>query len=219
MPSPSQSLLSRTRDGEGTAVYASAVQVLVYQRTGDAIARLLSKGTVSGFSPYSRLRSFGMCYNCYDQSFVHRLLLAANVLKNKGEQVPSIKEILLDRASSSKSAAANLWSNIYNVCHMWTKLRSVGSSDGNIPEGDVFILGQTEHVRWNVEQLLTGFRPLTEDEQGSVQAGTLKKEALKREKYAHLDICSRARLEKVDADSVAYDDDLVRRIPGVYQNL
>ena len=201
------------------AVYASAVQVLVYQRTGDAIARLLSKGTVSCFSPYSRLQSFGMCYNCFDQSFVHRLLLAANVLKNKGKQVPSIKEILLAKASGSKSSAANLWSNIYNVCHMWTKLRSAGSGDGTISDKDVPVLGQTEHVRWNVEQLLTGFRPLTADEQKSVQDGTLKKDALKREKYAHLDICSRARLEQVDAGAVAYDDDLVRRIPGVYQNL
>lgn len=201
------------------AVYASAVQVLVYQRTGDAIARLLSKGTVSGFSPYSRLRSFGMCYNCYDQSFVHRLLLAANVLTNKGKPVPSIKDILLAKASGSKSAAANLWSNIYNVCHLWTKLRSAGSGDGTIPEEEVPILGQTEHIRWNVEQLLTGFRPLTEEEQKAVQAGTRTKDALKREKYAHLDICSRARLEQVDAGSVAYDDDLVRRIPGVYQNL
>ena len=200
-------------------VYSSSVQVLVYQRNGDSIVRTLSHGQVSVFKPYSRIRPFGMNFNCYDQAFVHGLLFAANSLKHRGGGVPSVKEILLEKASTSKAAAANLWSNIYNICHMWTKLRSAGSTDGTIPEELVPSLAEGEHIRWNAEQMLTGFRPLTKDEQKSVTDRTASKDALKREQKAHLDICSYKKLEEVDKEVVPYDTELVNSIPGVFKRL
>ena len=160
-----------------------------------------------------------MNFNCYDQAFVHRLLFAANSLKHRGGEVPSVKEILLEKASASKAAAANLWSNIYNICHMWTKLRSAGSTDGTIPEELVPSLAEGEHIRWNAEQMLTGFRPLTKDEQKSVTDGTASKDALKREQKAHLDICSYTKLKEVDKEVVPYDAELVNSIPGVFKRL
>lgn len=206
------------------AVYKSAVQVLIYQRNEDSIVKALSEGSVSGFAPYSRIRSFGMSSCAYDLGLVTRLAYAAGSLNRDG--APTLRELLvadaefqMRQASKSKSAAANMWSNIYNASHMWTKLRSVGSEDGTIPDSMVEMLGKTEHVRWNVEQLLTRFRPLTEEEQAAVLAGKATKDGLKREKFAHLDIVSCDRLARIDPEAVPWDSMLVRNIPGIYRRL
>ena len=94
-----------------------------------------------------------------------------------------------------------------------------GSEDGTIPDSMVEMLGKTEHVRWNVEQLLTRFRPLTEEEQAAVLAGKATKDGLKREKFAHLDIVSCDRLARIDPEAVPWDSMLVRNIPGIYRRL
>lgn len=206
-------------------VYKKAVQVLVYQPTGDSIVSTLSNSSISGFAPYARIHSFGMRTDAYDLTLVRKLVYAAGSLSGKG--APTLQEMLvsdarrqLKKASESKSAAANMWSNIYNASHMWTKLRSVGSMDGTIPEEMVDILGKTEHVRWNVEQLLTRYRPLLETEQREViLGGDDVKNRYKREERAHLDITSRERLESVDAGVVEYDPELVKKIPGIYRGL
>ena len=177
------------------AVYSTAVQVLVYQREGDSIVRALSKGAISGFSPFTCIRPFGMSASCYDpDSIPVRDFQAADARLE---------------ASASKSAAANMWSNIYNSAHLWTKLRSIGSKDGSIPAECISLLGKTEHIRWNVEQLLTQFRPLTEAEQKAVMEGRTTKDQLKREHLAHLDICSRDRLEIIDPEAVPWDEQLL----------
>jgi hypothetical protein len=204
-----------------SSVYKSAVQVLVYQKTGDAIASALSQGVVSGYSPYNKLKAFGMSDKCYDLNLVKTLLDLAGGLKKQDcvtfQETPlADAHYQLLTPSESKSAAANMWSNIYNACHVWTKLRSVGSKDGYIPGELVPLLGKTEHIRWNAEQLLTQFRPLTEKEQNEVLEGRLNKDDLKREKLAHLDICSRERLEIVDSDAVPFDEELVNSIRTIY---
>ena len=214
------------------SVYENAVQVLVYQRTGEAIMDALSTGTVAGFTPYSKMRAFGMSSGCYDLDLVRKLVYIA--CKEGKEGKPSLQEMVssesyrrLASASNSKSAAANMWSTIYRSAHMWTKLRSVGSKDGSIPVEYEEVLGEAEHIRWNVEQLLTQFRPLYEKEQKEVlrvhdSEAALKKikDDLKRTRFAHLDICSIHRLKEVDLSTVSYDlDNVVRKITGNYRGL
>ena len=78
------------------------------------------------------------------------------------------------------------------------------------------ILAMTEHNRWNAEQLLLRFRPLTSGEQKAVlDAGEgflAAKGRLKREQMAHLDICSWERLAEVDPEVVQYDYNFVEQI-------
>ena len=203
-----------------SVLYEKAIQVLVYQRTGDAIASTLSKGVVSGYSPYSKLKAFGMSDRCYDLQLVKSLVfLNGEIEKKWNEIIPQEAKEYEANASIAKSTAANMWSNIYNACHMWTKLRSVGSKDGYIPGELVPILSKTEHVRWNAEQLLTQFRPLTKAEQKEVMDGHNTKVYLKREKMAHLDICSCDRLEEIDSSVVPIDEALVNSIHSLYVRL
>ena len=201
-----------------SVLYEKAIQVLVYQRTGDAIAATLSKGVVSGHSPYSKLKAFGMSDRCYDLQLVKSLLFLNSEIAKKWDELfpPQKAQGHGAKESNDKSLAAKMWSNIYNACHMWTKLRSVGSKDGYIPAESIPILSKTEHVRWIAEQLLTQFRPLTEDEQKDVIEGRQTKKYLK-ERMAHLDICSCERLEDIDSSVVPIDDALVKAIYALYE--
>lgn len=206
------------------SVYQNAVQVLIYQRAGDSIVSTLSSGTVAGYSPYSCLQAFGMSSDSYDAELIKKLVFVAR--KKYDEGSPSLREMLvadayneMAQASSSKAAAANMSSKFYNSSNMWTKLRSVGSTDGTFPEDSIEIMSRTEHIRWNVEQLLTQFRPLTEQEQNDFTSGVITKSDLKRKRLAHPDICSRERLEVIDPKTVKHDYKYTEVIPKLYEKL
>lgn len=210
-------------------VYESAVQVLFYQGTGDALVKKLSTGFVAGYAPYGKARPFGMSAESYDFELTKKLVFIATNINKEGAPVmkdTTLENMLIQEAalqlqnsSSSKSAAANMWSTIYHGAHMWTKLRSVHSKDGTLSEEEVELLARTEHIRWNVEQLLTHYRPLTQAEQEGVLNGELSKNDLKREKFAHLDIASRARLEDIDPGCIPFDANMVSYIPDLYRRL
>lgn len=69
--------------------------------------------------------------------------------------------------SGGKSKAAKLWSNFYGANMLWIRLRCWGgqilSKERNA--SDLLIMSAVEHNRWNMEQLLMTFDPLTFDEQ------------------------------------------------------
>ena len=83
---------------------------------------------------------------------------------------------------------------------------------------------RSEHTRWNVEKLISGFRPYTpqeryDDERLFADPIALKQERkrMKTELHAHIDICSCNELMRVDFESYKYDcfltlaaDDIIR---------
>jgi hypothetical protein len=170
-----------------------------------------------------------MSAESYDFELTKKLVFIATNINKEGAPVmkdTTLENMLIQEAalqlqnsSSSKSAAANMWSTIYHGAHMWTKLRSVHSKDGTLSEEEVELLARTEHIRWNVEQLLTHYRPLTQAEQEGVLKEELSKNDLKREKFAHLDIASRARLEDIDPGCIPFDANMVSYIPDLYRRL
>lgn len=187
-------------------VLDSAVQVLVYQKEGDSVAEALRW---SKESKYRKIRSFGMTYMSFDLDLVKELIDTAASFRSDSTSTAA-------EAVISKSEAARMWSRIYNASHIWTKLRSAGSVDGTLPESMKDIMAMTEHNRWNAEQLLLRFRPLTREEQESVlQAGDgflAAKGRLKRDQMAHLDISSWERLAEIDPEVVQYDYNFVNQI-------
>ena len=187
-------------------VLDNAVQVLVYQKEGDSVADALRW---SKESKYRKLRPFGMTYMSFDLDLVKELIDTAASFRSDSSSTAA-------EAVVSKSEAARMWSRIYNASHIWTKLRSAGSIDGTLPESMKDILAMTEHNRWNAEQLLLRFRPLTREEQETVlQAGDgflAAKGRLKRDQMAHLDISSWERLAEIDPEVVQYDYNFVNQI-------
>lgn len=136
------------------------------------------------------------------------------------------------KEDTGKTAAAKMWSNHYNVHAMWTKFRSVTTSKGHVFDpmkedfdeigSDMMIeLGKMEHNRWNMEQLLLRYRPLTDKEQEEAKVLTLLDPANAKDEYksrfAHLDICSNSRLDEIDYKMSQLDQVLIAELPSSYR--
>lgn len=142
-------------------------------------------------------------------------------------------EKLEKKGGEGKSISAKMWSNHYNIYSMWTKYRCVTTADGHVfnPLNESFDgidslmmseLGQMEHNRWVVEQLLLRYRPLTKDEQDAAKLDTLYSSPVQKNiyksQYAHLDICSNTRLNEIDYNISLLDKTLIAELPSAYKN-
>ena len=79
-------------------------------------------------------------------------------------------------------------------------------------------MARTEHSRWNMEQLLMNYRPLTCTEQEEVKNNIMLKNPKKGE-MAHFDICSFEVLKQIDRNSIRYDWGLSKILPSIYTEL
>ena len=66
-------------------------------------------------------------------------------------------------------------------------------------------MGEVEHNRWNVEEMLLGFRPTTEEENAQIEKDHKLKGFFKN-MYAHYDICSSYNLKSREIDVSLYDE-------------
>ena len=222
----------------------STLQVLVYQRLNGELVRQISENN----SRYcGKIKAFGMARNCYDSDLVeicehmakaistaytdYKKSIDQGKAKSAKENIEEpVKEANGDKMG--KSSSAKMWSNYYNIYSMWTKFRSVTTADGRAfnPlkedfDGDdsemMTMLGQIEHNRWNVEQLLLRFRPLTKEEQDEARIVTMNASDVRKEEYkanfAHLDICSNEVLDYVDYNMSNLDKALIKVLPSAYK--
>ena len=230
------------------AVYSSdqTLQILVYQKFNDELLRQISQ---NNFRYYKKLRAFGMKDQAYNASLVELSEYIGELHINKAwnayqeAKEKKIKEVcqkqnpVADKCSSEggnkksktdtgKSKSAKWWSNKYNIYTMWTKFRclSIDLDNLNFKEFEMKlpVMGQMEHNRWLVEQLLLRYRPLKQDEQDKAKIPDLcspstEKERLKKE-YAHLDICSNAKLDEVDYKASELDQALLKVLPEAYRD-
>ncbi|MBQ2839677.1 MAG: hypothetical protein IJE73_08635 [Muribaculaceae bacterium] len=205
-------------------VYENAIQILIYQRQSNSTIESISKDLI-----YGKIKAFGMLEKAYEHNLIKKMYAIADKLGKKYDEMYQevTKEYEQEDKDSNKpvgqteikkrgkSAAAKMWSNIYNANTLWTKLRSVNSQDGTISENDIDKLARTEHNRWVVEQLLMRFRALTKEEQKQVVSGDLDKDKLKGEKMAHLDICSTDKLSEIDKIVTKYDKGFIKIITNI----
>lgn len=205
-------------------VYKNAIQILIYQRQSSSTIN-----SISNDLSYGKIKAFGMLGKAYEHNLIKKMYAIADKLGKKYDEMYQevTKEYEQEDKDSNKpvgqteikkrgkSAAAKMWSNIYNANTLWTKLRSVNSQDGTICENDIDKLARTEHNRWVVEQLLMRFRALTKEEQEQVVSGDLDKDKLKGEKMAHLDICSTDKLSEIDKIVTEYDKGFIKIITNI----
>lgn len=215
LPEPSRCLaaaLYLNRD-----VYEKVNQVLVYNRYGDSLVVQMTHKTDKQMNPYSnKLRAFGMSAECYHSEMIQEAEIIAQKLNDEyGNLYVAVDE----GEGPDKSDVAKWWSNIYAANFLWSKLRNMQWSDGKeLTEEELDTMARTEHARWNMEQLLIGYRPLTATEQAEVLENIKLKNPYKS-KLAHYDICSFARLEEIDKGSIRYDIGLSRILPTIYKEL
>ena len=120
-----------------------------------------------------------------------------------------------------KSSVANQWSSQYNGNMLWTKLRCIEYDGSSFEDKEEIVstLADVEHNRWNVEELLMNFRPLTrKEQQQEIESNNVNKNILKSQ-MAHLDICSNARLVQIDKDARKYDEGLSKCLHRLYTEI
>ena len=206
-------------------IYSRVNQILIYNRYGDSLVRQMTHKGSTQFNPYhNKLRAFGMANEFYDLDLGEDI---AFIAQQSNEAYTSISEEIekslgtVDEGKNlyGKSDAAKMWSNIYSASTAWCKMRSIGW-DGNrdLNDDEIAILAQVEHARWNMEQLLMGYRPLTKEEQQEVQNDLTRKNPLKSQ-MAHFNICSFDKLKEIDCRTIKIDEKFVKIIPEALRKL
>ena len=211
-----------------STVLKNAQQVLVYQRYDSSIINSL-KSTTAPF----HLRPFGMEDKCFDVLFTAiQEDIANNIGSTYYETLKKNFNLLTDKEKDGlapqlgKSRTASKWSDLYNANTMWSKLRSIEYNEEEyINDSHLDTLKQVEHNRWNTEQLLLRFQPVSHQEQKEITKDytdikgkefLLRKEVAKRN-MRHLNICSWDVLNNVDEDASNYDKILTEILPICYK--
>ncbi len=212
------------------AVYDNAQQIWVYQReASDIVYNLYYDEEGNSHKKYQKLRPFGMQYADFTtvKEYYYRSqlcnytynLIFDDKFNNDAinAKIAGIEDVF---DKNAMKAARTLWkslkifdrwSNKYLANSFETKIRSIGSVNSNyainhITNCDNFhrhrdAMAECEHNRWNVQQLLMGFRACTSEESDMVKKDPAYKGVLKkgREK-AHVDIRPFEMLDKSTKD-------------------
>lgn len=99
----------------------------------------------------------------------------------------------------TERGAIKRYSCLCNALTISTKMRSIGHGQTDlstfyaISSQEIDLIGQVEHNRWNVEEMLLGYRPCTDEEQQEIEADIAKKGEYKR-RLVHYDLRAYADL-------------------------
>ena len=152
---------------------------------------------------------YDRCYNDNIENWQGRVLSSVEIN-------PIDRDSLWDKLSNVKR-----WSSIYNAMTIPSKMRSIGLNEDDwdkfydISQQDIEILAQVEHNRWNVEELILGYRPCTDEEQERIAADVeTQKDAFKARKI-HYDLRAYKDLrpDKTGRSAKVYDLCLSAALP------
>ena len=191
-------------------VYGSDIQILVKQDTPYSILSML-KTT----EKYKNVKPFGMLDNSLDLSKTNDdipIIIKYIYDSYFGElkqvdAIPSGKELqdLYDGWKGLKTVKK--WSNRYNADMIDVKQRSFNlTPETEIDEETEDLLAKVEHNRWNVEELLLGYRPTNNEEKVEIGKNRKIKDEMKNI-FVHNDICPYDDIS--DVDIVENDDNKV----------
>ncbi len=98
------------------------------------------------------------------------------------------------------------------------KLRSLGLNQETVqyailPNEQIEKMAYTEHNRWNMEKLLLGYRPITEEEK---ELSSEDRKELKNKMFAHQLIKPYAELTEADKE---LDRNIIRELPKIFRML
>lgn len=211
--------------------YEKDIPILVQQRKTSTIASTLNGKDFDKEKRkkllYKNITPFGMVYDCYDLHIVSsvetckRISSVYDYYFKNGTTPTYIKPEEADEVWKSKIITKR-WSNIFAAASIPTKLRCIGSKWSinnncfleDLTNDQIELLAEIEHNRWNVEELLLGYRPVKKEEDNDIFANRSKKQEYK-EKFIHYDIRPYNGLkedEKGNLTSV-YDIVIVKSLP------
>lgn len=131
-----------------------------------------------------------------------------------------IDEEVIETGWLGEKKAVKRYSSLCNAMTLATKMRSLGHKEDNwqtfyaISQKETTMIAQVEHNRWNVEELLLGFRPCTDEEQQEVE-DDISKKAYYKDRLVHYDLraYSDLRVDDTGKNVDTYDLCLSASIP------
>lgn len=161
---------------------------------------------------FDNIFPFGMLDEAYISN--DRLIRRAKKLNYLYENV-SKKDFIMDEYEEHlawiKLPVVKKWSNIYSAMSLATYLRSISGADSVIPENlsraQIEMMAAVEHNRWNIEELLLGYRPTTPEEDLEILNDKTKKSWFKKW-YIHCDIRPYLDLKNVSGETIYLYDSI-----------
>ena len=205
-------------------IYKNEIPVLCFIEDSDMLRIATSGGTYTSIRPTSReccnintLRVLKSLAQRVNYVYNHCLSLAP---EDPVTAPSSIDESLLESQWRQVGSLPKQYSNIFNAMTLGTKMHSIGHSPDDwdayyaLTMEEINTLTKVEHNRWSVEELILGYRPVTDKEQNIIEEDVTQKKVLRRQKI-HYDLRA---FDDLRADSTGknvnvYDMALVQGIP------
>lgn len=184
---------------ENIYLSANVLNIYVLQHYSNAIVRMLA---TSPNSRFARLTPIGSIEHFFSQELVP---------EEKGKLVNACYSGVKDMTNGKE--IDRLWQQL-TVAQKWSSMRSAEMLPIRLRSAaPLEAMMQVEHNRWNMEKLLGGYRPLTQEEAAKVKKDAAMKKTFRNAPYyAHLDICSWEQLQVTDPEVVQYDADVLKVI-------
>lgn len=211
--------------------YEKEIPVLVQQRKTSTMALTLNgKGFDTGKRQtllYKNIKPFGMVNDCYDLHMassveICKRIAAAYDYFFQYDNIPSVIDPEHAKRVWDNTVITKRWSNIFSAASIPTKLRCLGfewdiNNQANLPDlsdSQVALLAEIEHNRWNVEELLLGYRPVNKMEDKEIDDDRTKKDYHKK-RFVHYDIrpYNTLKSDKHGRKANMYDEVIVRSLP------
>lgn len=216
--------------------HENVIQVLVHQSGSSALIDEVAKGItwtdnegIAHATPsrFIKFKPFGMDAECDYMSDFNAVgpKIIAYAYQNLDSD-PGLDKLLtkaesgdfsdLDKAwrnlstRGGKSVMSQRMSNIYSAGSIPFKAGWLVTGTTALTADQVELLAEIEHYRWNMEQLLSGYRPMSAKETEALAKGETSRADLKS-RFIHPDIIPYARLGE---DSRKYDRAIMRCIPN-----
>ena len=207
------------------AIYQEEIPVLCHTEDSEMLR------AVTGSGAYASLYPFGN--ECCDINTLRTLKQLAQRVNyvyrhcfslQPDDPITAPSTILEDVLETQWKEVGSLpkqYSNIFNAMTLGTKMHSIGHSSEDWQEyyaltmDEINMLTEVEHNRWSVEELILGYRPVTNEEQALIETDISQKKTLRNTKKAHYDLRSfdDLRSDSTGKNVNVYDMALIQGIP------
>lgn len=216
--------------------YEKEFPILVQQRKTSTMASTLNGKDFNTEKRttllYKNITPFGMVCDCYDLHMASSIEICKRIAAVysyyfDNNTLPTQIDAELANKIWDETPITKRWSNIYTAASILTKLRCIGKDwDITKPfnlqefsEEEISLLSEIEHNRWNVEELLLGYRPVKYNEDKEIDNDKQKKSYWKK-RFVHYDIRPFDELKEDDKGrkSSVYDEVIIRSLPLILNN-
>lgn len=206
-------------------IYKNEIPILCHAEDDDMLRIAIKEGVYTSIYPFGK-----GCCDINTLRVLKSLAQRVNYVYNHcfslaiGDPItaPSaINEKVLSSQWKDVGSLPKQYSNIFNAMTLGTKMHSLGHTSDDWKEyyaltlDEINTLTEVEHNRWSVEELILGYRPVTDEEQKLVEKDISQKKILRNTKKVHYDLRA---FDDLRADSTGknvnvYDMALIQGIP------